>query len=61
MLESEETKLNICESSAGCRAHCADPGQRCHRDVGLCGSGKEHLLLNSIVFVVFGIFVVFCF
>jgi len=39
MLESEETKLNIWESSA----HCTDPGLRFHKYVGLCGCGKEHL------------------
>ena len=39
ILQSEETKLNIWESSAD----CTDPGLRVHKYVGLCGGGKEHL------------------
>jgi len=39
MLESEETKLNIWDSSAD----CTDPGLRVHNYVGHCGGGKVHL------------------
>lgn len=40
MLECEETKLNISESSAD----CTDPGLRVHKNVGLCGGGKENII-----------------